>query len=88
MAGIFSLIFFISFFEMFPILGIGCDLSIFNPIRNYNKWNKINWFGVIVATVLLNIGFPLYALVYWVYKLVTVGRKQNTFISNEVKYDN
>lgn len=72
---IFSLIAFISFFEMFVILGMGCDLSVFNPIRNYNQWRKINLFGVIVATILLNVIFPLYAIVYWGYKLVTVGRK-------------
>ena len=73
---IFSLIAFISFFEMFVVfLGMRFDLSVFNPIRNYNQWRKINWFGVIVATILLNVIFPLYAIVYWGYKLVTVGRK-------------
>ena len=72
---IFSLIIFISFLEGFVLLGMDFDLSVFNPIRNYNQWRKINWFGVIVATILLNVIFPLYAIVYWGYKLVTVGRK-------------
>lgn len=65
----------ISFFEAFVLIGMDFDLSIFNPIRNYNRWRKINWFGVIVATILLNVIFLLYAIVYWGYKLVTVGRK-------------
>lgn len=68
-------IFFISFAEAFILTEIDFDLSIFNPIRNYNCWHKINWFGVIVATMFLNIFFPLYAILYWGYKLVTVGRK-------------
>ena len=72
---VFALIALISFFEAFVLLGMSFDLSIFNPIRNYNQWYKINWFGVIVATILLNVIFPLYAIVYWGYKLVTVGRK-------------
>jgi hypothetical protein len=72
---VFASIALISFFEMFGLLRIGFDLSVFNPIRNYNQWRKINWFGVIVATILLNVIFPLYAIVYWGYKLVTVGRR-------------
>lgn len=72
---VFASIALISFYEMFGLLAIGLDLSIFNPIRNYNQWRKINWFGVIVATILLNVIFPLYAIVYWGYKLVTVGRR-------------
>lgn len=59
------------------ILGIACDLDleVFNPIRNYRKWTKINWFGVIVATIFLHIIFPIWAIGYWGYNLVTVGRK-------------
>ena len=72
---VFALIGLISFFEVFALLGMGFDLSVFNPIRNHNQWRKINWFGVIVATILLNVIFPLYAIVYWGYKLVTAGRK-------------
>ena len=72
---VFALIVLISSFEVFILIGMGFDLSVFNPIRNYNQWCKINWFGVIVATILLNVIFPLYAIVYWGYKLVTVGRK-------------
>lgn len=58
-------------------LGMVCnlDLEVFNPRRNYKQWYKINWFGVWVTTIFLHIVFPLYAIIYWIYKLVTVGRK-------------
>ena len=53
------------------------SLYIFNPIRNYNTWTQFNWFGIAVMTLLLNVVFAPYAIVYWVYKLFTVGRKEN-----------
>jgi len=51
------------------------DLTIFNPFRNYEKWNSMNWFGVIFFTVVLNIIFPVLSICYWFYKLCTYGRK-------------
>ena len=51
------------------------DLNAFNPIRNYNEWNKINWFGVIIGTILLHLIYIPLAIYYWCYILVTVGRK-------------
>ena len=50
------------------------DLSIFNPIRNYEKWIEVNLFGVIILTLILNVIFIPYAFCYWIYKLITVGR--------------
>jgi hypothetical protein len=47
----------------------------FNPIYNYKAWNKMNWFGVIFFTLLLNIVCPVFSLCYWFYKLCTVGRE-------------
>lgn len=52
------------------------SLYIFNPIRNYNTWTQLNWFGIAVITILLNVVFVPYAVVYWIYKLFTVGRKE------------
>lgn len=52
-------------------------LSILNPIINYNEWTQFNWFGIIVMTLFLNIILFPYAIVYWIYKLFTVGRKEN-----------
>lgn len=51
-----------------------------NPIENYKKWVSLNWFGVGVTTLLINIIFLPYAVVYWLFKLIyflfTVGRKE------------
>ena len=59
------------------VLGISLniDLEIFNPIRNYNEWDNLNWLGIFVITLLLNIIFIPYAIGYWIYKLFTIGRK-------------
>jgi len=55
------------------------NLPFLNPLRNYETWTKINWFGIWVITILLNIIFIPYAIIYWVCKLfrfmLTVGRK-------------
>jgi len=72
--------------ETIILNSIGFDLSIFNPIRNYNKWTNLNWFGISFITILLNIIFIPYAICYWIYKIIkiiclliywlfTVGRK-------------
>lgn len=59
-------------------LSIMCwsNFSFVNPFVIY-KNISMNWFGVILLTVLLNIAFPLVSICYWFYKLVTVGRKDN-----------
>lgn len=76
MGTISELIFVISLIKPVILLCIE-DFSFFNPIRNYKKWNRMNWFGVIFFTLLLTIIFPEFALGYWFYKLCTVGR--NTY---------
>lgn len=43
--------------------------SIFNPIDNYKLWNQINWFGVILITLLLNLLCPVLSVIYWFCKL-------------------
>lgn len=57
------------------ILSEQLNFLFFNPIRNYNKWRSMNWFGVGVCTLFLNIILLPYAIIYWIYKLFTVGRK-------------
>ena len=58
--------------EALILNSIEFDLSIFNPIRNYNKWTKLNWFGISFITILLNIIFIPYAICYWTYKIIAV----------------
>ena len=64
-----------SIFITFIAFIINFDLLWFNPIQNYEDWTKLNWFGIIVITILLNIIFFPWAIGYWIYKLFTVGRK-------------
>lgn len=50
-------------------------LEFLNPIRNYDTWDNMNWFGVIIFTIIMNVLFPLYSVCYWFWKLCTVGRR-------------
>ena len=55
------------------------DCPFLNPIENYEEWKKLNWFGVAVFTLLINLILLPYAVFYWIYKLFywlfTVGRE-------------
>lgn len=46
--------------------------------NNFDCWERLNWFGVIFFTILLNIVFAPVAIIYWVSKFLiyifTVGR--------------
>ena len=57
------------------------NFSFLNPIENYEEWEKLNWFGVAVFTLLINLILLPYAVFYWIYKLFywlfTVGREYN-----------
>ena len=61
--------------EMLLVVIFKLDSEIFDPIINYRRWRKINWFGVIMGTIFLHIIFPVLAIFYWGYRLVTTGRK-------------
>lgn len=45
-----------------------------NPVWIY-KHAKVNWFGASFLALLGNIVIPGIAVVYWMYKLCTVGRR-------------
>lgn len=46
-----------------------------NPVVIYQNVS-VNWFGCIVLTILAHIAAgPVWACLYWFYKLCTVGRK-------------
>lgn len=62
---------------IFVLVVINPDrINFFNPLRNYQKWDRMNWFGVMFFTLLLNIILPVYAFGYWFYKLCVVGRRK------------
>lgn len=52
---------------------IANSFDFLNLIWIYNNF-KVNWFGTIVIGLFLNILCPFYTIVYWFYKLCTVGR--------------
>ena len=50
---------------------------------------QVNWFGCIVLTILAHLAAgPIMSIIYWFYKLCTVGRKnkdeENYIWSNEI----
>ena len=47
----------------------------FNPVQVYKTY-KVNWFGCIMLVLLAHIMFLIMAIVYWFYKLCTVGRER------------
>ena len=63
-----------------PLIGYIIDYGIedledfFDPVVRYNT-EEFNLFGVIAITILLNIAFAPMAIVFWIYKLCTVGRR-------------
>lgn len=48
--------------------------ATFNPKVKYEEGN-LNWFGTIVVTVVVTIILMPMAIVFWIYKLFTVGRR-------------
>ena len=54
----------------------GTYLSFVNPVVIY-KHIPVNWFGAILFSIVLHIVFPIIAVIYWFYKLITVGRKDD-----------
>lgn len=51
------------------------DFECFNPIRNYKQWKNLNWFGVALGTIFLNLFYFPISITYWLWKLCTIGRK-------------
>ena len=49
-------------------------LSFVNPKVIYNSI-KVNWFGCIILTIIINIGLPVASVPYWIYKVCTIGRR-------------
>lgn len=74
-----GVIYFLFSFIYFTATGMVKGHHYFNPINNYyHEWKKLNVLGVLVFTLLLNIVFAPWAIIYWVIKffvfIFTVGR--------------
>lgn len=48
--------------------------ALVNPKVIY-KTIPVNWFGVILLTIIFNVCFVIVSVPYWIYKICTVGRK-------------
>lgn len=59
--------------------GLYAGHHYFNMLDNYEEWDRLNLFGVIFFTLLLNIVFAPIAIIYWTVKalvfIFTVGRR-------------
>lgn len=75
----FGTIYFILSFCYLVETGSRAGHHYFNPLDNYEEWDKLNMFGVLVFTLLLSILFAPWAIIYWVFKILvamfTVGRR-------------
>lgn len=49
-------------------------LSFFNPKVLYKYW-QVNWFGAYFLGILFSVLFAPLSILYWIYKLCTIGRK-------------
>ena len=54
--------------------GIDSLEDMFNPIAIYNN-GDFNIFGVIFCSIISTVAFAPMAVIYWFYKLCTVGRE-------------
>lgn len=64
----------LDFFFFILISGLTEDFW-FDPKYNYEKWYKLNWFGVGVLTILYWIAFLPVAIILLIGWLFIVGRK-------------
>jgi hypothetical protein len=56
-------------------LRFGCDgFEFVNPNWIYRNY-RVNKFGAIFLSILLNLLCPIWTVIYWFYKLCTVGRE-------------
>jgi hypothetical protein len=60
-------------FIIFVLFLEGANFSFVNPKVIYNSI-KVNWFGAYFLAVVLNIIFPVISILYWLYKVCTIGR--------------
>lgn len=50
------------------------NFEAFNPKWVYNNFS-VNWFGCIILTLIINLACPVGSIIFWFYKLCTIGRK-------------
>ena len=50
------------------------DFEAFNPKWVYNNFS-VNWFGCLILTLIINFACPIGSIIFWFYKLCTIGKK-------------
>ena len=69
-----GLIFFSIFCTETSINGGTIEWENLNPKYIYERF-CVNWFGAIFLTLIVNLLCPIVSIIYWFYKLCTVGRR-------------
>ena len=69
LGGIFSIL-------LYEVYGLFGSFEYLNPLFLYDYHYNLNWFGVICLTLLYNLICPLITIIYWFYKLCTIGRRR------------
>ena len=55
--------------------GMGVEnFNAFNPCWVYDNFS-VNYFGCIMLTLIINLACPIGSIIYWFYKLCTIGRR-------------
>ena len=54
-------------------IGMADGWEFVNPIH-VHKYNHVNWFGALVVAAIYNALCLIGAVIYWFYKLCTIGR--------------
>ena len=53
-----------------------CDgFELCNPYWAYKYYKNVNWFGACMISLVFTALCPPIAIIYWFYKLCTIGRK-------------
>ena len=66
----------LAYFITIITLSEGTNFSFVNPFVIY-KNIKVNWAGCIILTIIFNVVFLAVSIPYWIYKLFTIGRKED-----------
>lgn len=69
---VFNIAMFYLFIKTYAFNGYG--FAWLNPLFIY-KQIDVNWFGALLLTLVANVIFVPYAILYWLYKLCTIGKK-------------
>lgn len=68
-----AMVVFTGFFDN-SIINQADGMEFVNPIFIY-KHTVVNWFGAFLLMIILNLLCPIGSVIYWLYKICTIGRK-------------